>query len=103
MIAETIFVIISILLVSGLKRINQVRSDRYIFAFKYIIMAMVGYQYYSIFIYGGVTKGGYAAEDILFFQDILVSQLQLPGYIQFFALAICLYICLFCHPKHKNS
>ncbi|MFM2588158.1 hypothetical protein [Vibrio sp. TBV020] len=102
MIANITFITFSIVWVFFLKKFNNVRSERMIFVFKYLLMAISGAQFFSVFIYGGKTKGGYPAEEILFFQDLLVTQLQLPGYIQFFALAIFLFICFFCHPKHKD-
>ncbi len=101
MIENIAFIILSIIWVFFLRKINTNRSEKLVFVFKYILMIITGYQYYSIFIYGGQTKGGYTAEDILLFQDFLVKTLQLPSYIQFFAFAICLFVCFFCHPKKK--
>jgi len=103
MIANFIFIGFSVIWVSLLKKFNNIRSEKVVFYFKYLLMLVTGGQYYSVFIYGGKTKGGYPAEEIFFFQDLLVSQLQLPGDIQFFALTIFIYICFCCHPKHKNS
>ncbi len=103
MIENVIFIVFSIGWTVILRTISVNRSEKLVFAFKYILMIITGYQYYSIFIYGGPTKGGYTAEHIPLFQDFLVSKLQLPSYIQFFSLAIFLFVCFFCHPKHKNK
>lgn len=103
MIENIAFIILSIIWVIILRTINTNHSEKLVFALKYILMIITGYQYYSIFAYGGPVKGGYTAENILLFQDILVNTLQLPSYIQFFALAIFLFVCFFCHPKHKNG
>lgn len=102
MIANIVFIILSIICVLILRAINTTPSKNLVFTFKYTLMIITGYQYYTIFIYGGQTKGGYAAENILFFQDFLVTALKLPSYIQFFSFAIFLFICFFCHPKHKK-
>ena len=103
MIEEIAFIILSIIWVIVLRTINSRRSEKLVFALKYILMIVTGYQYYSIFVYGGQIKGGYTAEDILLFQDFLVKRLQLPSDIQFFAFAICLFVCFFCHPKHQKE
>lgn len=103
MIEKIAFIILSIIWVIVLRTINSRRSEKLVFALKYILMIVTGYQYYSIFVYGGQIKGGYTAEDILLFQDFLVKRLQLPSDIQFFAFAICLFVCFFCHPKHQKE
>ncbi|HGU9700386.1 TPA: hypothetical protein ACNFL6_003570 [Vibrio cholerae] len=103
MIESIAFIILSIIWIIVLRTINTNRSEKLVFALKYILMIITGYQYYSIFVYGGKIKGGYTAEDIFLFQDFLVKALQLPSYIQFFAFAIFLFVCFFCHPKHKNG
>ena len=103
MIEKIAFIILSIIWVIVLRTINSRRSEKLVFALKYILMIVTGYQYYSIFVYGGQIKGGYTAEDILLFQDFLVKRLQLPSDIQFFAFAICLFVCFFCHPKRQKE
>lgn len=103
MIENYIFVLASIVFVYFLKRFNASPSEKIVFFFKYILMLLSAGQYMSIFFYGGKVKGGYDAGDILFFNDKIVDALQLPGYIQFFALAIALYLCVFCHPKHRKD
>lgn len=103
MIEQVIFIMVSIFWVLTLRTINATRSEKTLFVLKYILMIITGYQYYSIFIYGGTTQGGYLAQEIFLFEDFLVRTLKLPSYIKFFAFAVFLFVCIFCHPKHKNS
>lgn len=103
MIEKYIFVLTSIVFVYLLKKFNASPSEKIVFFSKYALMLISAGQYMSIFFYGGKVKGGYGAGDILFFNDTIVDTLQLPGYIQFFALAVGLYLCGFCHPKHRRD
>ncbi|OOE43171.1 hypothetical protein BZG06_11575 [Salinivibrio kushneri] len=103
MIEKSIFVLTSIVFVYFLKRFNASPSEKIVFFSKYALMLISAGQYMSIFFYGGKVKRGYGAGDILFFNDTIVDALQLPDYIQFFALAVALYLCVFCHPKHRKD
>lgn len=103
MIEHVIFIIVSIIWVTALRAINSTRSEKVVFVFKYILMIITAYQYYSIFIYGGTTQGGYPAEEIFLFEDFLVRTFQFPSYIQPFSFVIFIFVCFFCHPKHKDS
>lgn len=103
MIEKYIFVLTSIVFVYFLKKFNASPSEKIVFFSKYALMLLSAGQYMSIFFYGGKVTGGYDAGDILFFNDTIVDTLQLPGYIQFFALAVALYLCVFCHPNHKKG
>ncbi len=98
MIEITIFSILSINLAWFLRKWAIAKSEKWLYIIKYILMFIIGTQYYSIFLYGGPTKGGYTAS-ILFFEDFFVDMLQLPGYVQFVALAFVLYLAFFCHPR----
>lgn len=100
---HVIFIIVSIIWVIALRAINSTRSGKVIFVFKYILMIITVYQYYSVFIFGGTTKGGYQAEEILLFENLLVRTFQFPSYIQPFSFFIFIFVCFFCHPKQKTS
>lgn len=98
---HVIFIIVSIIWVIALSAISSTRSGKIIFVFKYILMIITVYQYYSIFIYGGTTKGGYQAEEILLFENLLVRTFQFPSYIQPFSFFIFIFVCFFVIPNKK--
>lgn len=101
MINQVAFIAISVITVVLIKKLSKQRSQGIIFVLKYLIMLAAGGQFYSIYLYGGDIKG-YPAS-ILFFENIIVNSLNLPGNIQLVALPVCLYLAFFCHPKHKNG
>lgn len=100
MISQITFIIISVIAAVLIKQLSKRRSKGIIFFLKYSIMLTTMAQFYSIFLYGSDIKG--APASILFFENVIVNNLNLPGNIQFVALPIFLYLAFFCHPKHKK-
>lgn len=101
MISQVTFIAISVITVVLIRKLSQQRSQGITFFLKYLIMLTAVGQFYSVFLYGSDIKG--APVSILFFENVIVNNLNLPGNIQFVALPTFLYLAFFCHPKHKNG
>ncbi len=81
MMVNIIFILFSLFAAWSLRKIARAKSNKYIFLLKYLLLFIVGAQYYSIFLYGSVVKGGYPAR-IFLGENFFVRTFNLPSDIQ---------------------
>ncbi len=100
MIENILFILFSLFFAMLLRKVAKVKSNKSIFLLNYLLMFIVGAQYYSIFLYGSTVKGEYPAR-IFLGEDFFVRILNLPSNIQWVGLIMVLFLAFFCHPIRK--